>query len=117
MSKTNERRSPCPVACMLDLVGDRWTLLVVRDLACGKKSFRDFLRSPEKVATNILTDRLNRLVEHGLVERYLPEEANVREAYRLTEKGKTLIPVLQVMVQWGLEHLEGTEAKMVMSSQ
>ena len=61
------RRSVCPVACTLDLIGDKWTLLVIRDLMSGKSQFKDFLESPEGIATNILTSRLNRLLEHGLV--------------------------------------------------
>ena len=67
-----EEASVCPVACALDLIGDKWTLLVVRDLACGKRFFNDLSRSSERIATNILADRLERLVAHGLVERYRP---------------------------------------------
>jgi len=103
------RRSPCPVACTLDLVGDKWTLLVVRDLAFGKSQFKEFLASPEKIATNILADRLARLVEHGLAERFA---SSGREAYRLTAKGESLLPVLQSVADWGLAHIEGTEARM-----
>ena len=103
------RRSPCPVACTLDLVGDKWTLLVVRDLAFGKSQFKEFLASPEKIATNILADRLARLVEHGLAERF---GSSGREAYRLTAKGESLLPVLQSVADWGLAHIEGTEARM-----
>ena len=62
------KRSVCPVACALDVMGDKWTLLVVRDMACGKRHFNDFCRSPERIATNILADRLERLVAHGLAE-------------------------------------------------
>ncbi len=69
-----QHRSVCPVACALDIVGDKWTLLVVRDLMCGCAHFKEFLKSPEGIATNILTDRLNRLVEHGLAEKYASTE-------------------------------------------
>ena len=65
-----KKRSVCPVACALDVIGDKWTLLVVRDMACGKRHFNDFCRSPERIATNILADRLERLVAHGLVEKH-----------------------------------------------
>lgn len=61
----SEKRSPCPIAGVLDILGDRWTLLVVRDLFCGKSQYKDFAASPEKIATNILADRLHRLVQHG----------------------------------------------------
>jgi DNA-binding HxlR family transcriptional regulator len=108
----SKKRSPCPIACTLDIIGDKWTLLVVRDLACGKSLFKEFCSSPEKIATNILTDRLNRLVKHGLAERYTSTQQSVREAYRLTAKGNSLLPVLNAIVQWGLTNLKGTEARM-----
>src|ERR671916_2191665 len=66
---TGTRRSACPVACALDVVGDRWTLLVIRDLLAGKSRYGDFLASPEKIPTNILADRLKRLEREGLVSR------------------------------------------------
>ncbi|MBX7104845.1 MAG: helix-turn-helix transcriptional regulator [Gemmataceae bacterium] len=98
------RRSVCPIACALDVFGDRWTLLVIRDLAAGRSLFSEFTRSPEKIATNILTDRLHKLTTHGLVEK-------TEDAYRLTPKGQTLLPVLRTIGQWGLTHLPGTEAR------
>ena len=106
------RRSPCPIACVLDLFGDRWTLLVVRDLACGKSQFKEFCASPEKIATNILTDRLNRLVTNGLVERYSSSEPAGRDAYRLTKKGDSLLPVLNCIVEWGEANIKGAQARM-----
>ena len=60
-------RSPCPLACALDLLGDRWTLLVIRDLVLGKSRFKEFVASPEGIPTNILSDRLDRLLTHGIV--------------------------------------------------
>jgi len=103
--RKKKRRSPCPVACALDLFGDRWTLLVVRDLACGKSQFKEFCASPEGVATNILAERLRRLSDSGLVEQ--------RESgYRLTDKGRSLIPVLHTVAQWGLANIRGTAAHM-----
>ncbi len=85
---------------------------MVRDLICGKSQFKDFCTSPEKIATNILTDRLNRLLSHGLVEKYAPDAPSAREAYRLTEKGISLLPLLQAIKDWGLANIEGTEARM-----
>jgi DNA-binding HxlR family transcriptional regulator len=110
------KRSSCPIACALDVFGDRWTLLVLRDLACGRSLFKEFCASPERIATNILTDRLHRLVQHGLVERFLPDEPSGRDAYRLTARGKTIVPVLKSIAQWGLANIEGTEARMKLSS-
>jgi DNA-binding HxlR family transcriptional regulator len=106
-------RSICPIACALDLFGDKWTLLVIRDLACGKSHFMDFCRSPERIATNILTDRLERLVANGLVEKFPSTEQPGRDAYRLTAKGKTLRPVITAIINWGLMNIPGTVAQMV----
>ena len=77
-----ERRSPCPVACTLDLVGDRWTMLVIRDLFLGRTRFRDFLASPEGIPTNILTERLERLCSAGLAERALASDGSGRPLLR-----------------------------------
>jgi DNA-binding HxlR family transcriptional regulator len=107
-----KKRSPCPVACTLDVIGDKWTLLVVRDLACGKQSFNAFCRSPEKIATNILADRLERLVANGLAEKFTSADQPGRDAYRLTTKGKSLAPVLTAIANWGLAHIKGTTAQM-----
>lgn len=104
------RRSPCPIACALDLIGDRWTLLVVRDLACGKTQFSEMCRSPEGIATNILADRLHRLVDAGLVERVASSAQPGRDVYRLTDKGRSLGPVMQAIARWGLAHVKGAAA-------
>lgn len=105
------RRSCCPIACTLDLLGDRWTLLVLRDLFAGKRKYSDFARSPESIATNILADRLGLLVDHGLAERVTPEGRR-RAEYALTDKGRSLEPVLTAVARWGLTHIEGTEARL-----
>lgn len=108
---TNHARSVCPVACTLDIIGDKWTLLVVRDLALGRRYFKEFLASPEGIATNILANRLDRLVEAGIVEA-VPDPATAgRHSYRLTTKGKTLVPVLEAIKAWGLRHIKGTSAR------
>jgi DNA-binding HxlR family transcriptional regulator len=96
------RRSPCPVACSLDIFGDRWTLLIVRDLLFGRTRFKDFTTSPEGIPTNILADRLERLLAHGIVEQIPAEDGTKRLAYRLTKKGKALGPMLKAMRDWGL---------------
>jgi DNA-binding HxlR family transcriptional regulator len=96
------RRSPCPVACALDIIGDRWTLLIVRDLFYGRTRFKDFATSPERIPTNILSDRLERLLERRIVEQIPAQDGTKRLAYRLTKKGKALGPVLKAMRDWGL---------------
>lgn len=104
------KRSPCPIACTLDLVGDRWTMLVVRDLFCGKSQFKEFTASPEKIATNILADRLARLVTAKLVEKTPSAEHAGRETYRLTPRGRSLGPLVQAIAEWGLANIPGTRA-------
>lgn len=105
-------RSCCPVACTLDVIGDKWTLLIIRDMLLGRTHFREFVASPERIATNILTDRLVRLVDQQLVERYTSPEQPGRDAYRLTAKGRTLEPVVKAILKWGLENIEGTATKL-----
>src|SRR6185436_13623259 len=112
MPRKRERRSACPVACTLDLIGDKWTLLVVRDLAHGKAHYGEFLASPEGIATNILADRLQRLVENGLVERQASPVSPARDAYYLTRKGESLKPVLGAIKAWGLDNVPGTAVRL-----
>ena len=101
-------RSPCPVACTLDLIGDKWSLLVVRDLLRGNATYGDLQNSPEGIPTNILADRLKRLEEAGLIAKSAYQERPVRYAYRLTEKGLALGDVLLAFVRWGKKHIPGT---------
>jgi DNA-binding HxlR family transcriptional regulator len=96
------KRSPCPIAFSLDIFGDRWTLLVIRDLCYGRTRFKEFAGSPEGIPTNILTDRLERLLARGVIEQIPAEDGTKRLAYRLTKKGKALGPVLKAMRDWGL---------------
>jgi DNA-binding HxlR family transcriptional regulator len=105
-----ERRSPCPVSCTLDILGDRWTLLVVRDLLLGRTRFKDFTASPEGIPTNILSDRLARLQLHGIAEQIPAADGTKRLAYQLTEKGKALRPALKAIRDWGLQWEKGTRA-------
>src|SRR5215831_7732952 len=102
------RRSDCAVACTLDLVGDRWTLLVVRDLLGGKRHFDEFLRSRERIATNILTSRLRALQEHGWIEKVRDPSDRRRYAYRFTEEGLPLRELLGHIAGWGHKYLQAT---------
>ncbi|MBS1996129.1 MAG: helix-turn-helix transcriptional regulator [Cyanobacteria bacterium SZAS LIN-2] len=106
-----EKRSICPIACTLDLLGDKWTLLVLRDIVIFKKSrFEQFLDSPEKIATNILTDRLHKLEKAGLITKAPYGNHRLRMAYTATEKGKSTVPLMKEIVKWGLANIEGTGA-------
>ena len=101
-------RSPCAVACTLDLVGDKWSLLVVRDLLRGNVTYKELQNSLEGIPTNILADRLRKLEEAGLISKSAYQEHPVRYAYGLTEKGKALSDVLLALVRWGKKHIPGT---------
>lgn len=105
----DDRRSDCPIACTLDLVGDRWTLLVLRDLFLGKRHYEEFLASPEGIATNILAERLKRLEAGGMIRAEVCAENRRRKLYALTPLGRSFAPVLTSVVKWGLEHVDGTE--------
>ena len=100
-------RSECPIASSLDILGDKWTLLVLRDLLDGKTRFSQFERSPEGIPTNILTDRLRRLEAAGLIER-VKKESSSRFEYRVTKPGRDLRPVLLELAAWGNRHLDNT---------
>jgi DNA-binding HxlR family transcriptional regulator len=103
------RRSDCAVACTLDIVGDRWTLLVVRDLLRGCRYFDEFLRWPEGIATNILSARLRALCEQGLVEKTPDPSDQRRYTYRLTHDGQRLGELLGAIAAWGFKYLPGTK--------
>jgi DNA-binding HxlR family transcriptional regulator len=90
----------CSIARSLEAIGDRWTLLVIRDLFLGLRRFEDLQRDLD-VARNVLTDRLGRLVEEGIVERRLYQERPERYEYRLTAKGLDLWPVMISLLKWG----------------
>jgi DNA-binding HxlR family transcriptional regulator len=106
----SKRRSGCPVSISLDMLGDRWSLLIVRDLMVrGYRTFKDFQGSSEKIASNILADRLRKLEASGIVTAELEEADARRINYRLTEKGIDLAPVLLDLLIWAARH-EETEA-------
>lgn len=102
---SHARRSRCPIGQALDLVGDRWTLLIVRDLMFrGLREFGEFLRAGERISTNILTDRLRRLVAAGLLVQSDHPSDRKKFVYRLTEKGVDLAPILVELTLWGAKH-------------
>jgi DNA-binding HxlR family transcriptional regulator len=104
------RRSSCAIASSLDIVGDKWSLLVVRDLLHGKRTYGELAHSPERVPTNILAERLKRLESAGIVTSTPYQERPMRYAYTLTPKGRALSEVLLAFVRWGKQHIPGTVA-------
>ena len=101
-------RSACAVANSLDLVGDKWSLLVVRDLLHGKQTYGELVNSPESIPTNILADRLKRLEAAGIIVSSPYQQRPVRYRYALTPKGAALGEVLLAFVRWGKRHIPGT---------
>lgn len=99
-------RSNCPIAHVLDIVGDRWTLLVIRDIGMmGKTSFSEFVASPEQIPPATLSARLEMLVCHDLVTKTaVPGGPGRQYRYELTERGLDLLPILATMMQWSARH-------------
>lgn len=98
-------RSPCPIAAVLDVLGDRWTLLIIRDMMFrGFREYGEFLDAGEGISTNILAERLKRLVETGIVVRQDNPADRKRVIYTLSEKGIDLLPAMFDMVEWGTKY-------------
>lgn len=102
--KTN--RSNCPLTSALDIVGDKWSLLIIRDIFLRKKTFTEFLKSPEKIATNILSNRLELLINNGLLNvTKLPNDQKTK-IYYLTDAGIEMYPIIYEMMQWSKNNLK-----------
>ncbi|HEX5958224.1 MAG TPA: helix-turn-helix domain-containing protein [Hyphomicrobiaceae bacterium] len=108
---SNEHRSGCPINLTLEVVGDKWSLLVIRDMIFGnRRHFRELLASSEeRIASNILADRLKRLTGQGIISKADDPSHKQKALYSLTEKGIELLPVLAQMSAWGLKYLPVTE--------
>ena len=102
------KRSHCPVSCALDVLGDRWTLIIVRDaLFGGATTFGDFQSAPEKIASNILSARLQKMVDCGIFTKQKDPDNKLKIHYLLTDKGKDLKEVLMAVGRWGSDHISG----------
>jgi DNA-binding HxlR family transcriptional regulator len=97
-------RSRCPVSCTLEIIGDKWTLIVVRDLFGGASKFQDFLASPEGITTSVLAERLKRLERYGIVGKTPYQESPTRYEYFLTPMGQDLAPLMSEIVAWANAH-------------
>lgn len=103
--KEIQHRSNCPIAYSLDYLGDKWVLLILRDLIfTNKSSYGDFLNSDEKIATNILADRLKLLEANGFIRSTVSPEKKNKFIYSLTEKGIDLVPVIVELMIWGAKY-------------
>jgi DNA-binding HxlR family transcriptional regulator len=104
------KRSSCPIASTLDVVGDKWTLLLIRDIGLFKKHRnKNFQDADERIPSNILAKRLQTMVREGLVEKRLYQTRPPRYEYHLTPSGRALLPVVRALARWGLAHMDGVE--------
>jgi DNA-binding HxlR family transcriptional regulator len=112
LKRDYEGQESCSVARVLEIIGERWTWLIIRDAFLGLTKFDEFQQSLG-IARNVLTDRLNRLVEEGIFERALYNERPARYEYRLTEKGSDLFTALNALRQWGDQHLSAKPMRLL----
>lgn len=104
--KKQQKRSDCPIGNSLDIFGDKWSLLIIRDLMFfGKETYGDFLKSDEKIATNILASRLQTLEEHNIIKKLPHPDSKAKVLYRLTQRGIDLLPILVEISLWAEKHL------------
>ena len=101
-----KKRSNCPISCSLDIFGDKWSLLIIRDMMFANKStYNDFLKSGEGIATNILASRLKGLEENGLIEKLVHPDSKAKILYKLTQKGIDLLPIILEVYIWADKYL------------
>ena len=101
-----KHRSGCPIANLVDLVGDKWSLLIIRDFFLERNTFKQFIDSPEKIATNILTDRLKSLLSKGIIDYTYAHNNKKTKYYYLTDMGIDLYPVIYEMAMWSRRNLD-----------
>ncbi|MCB9220489.1 MAG: helix-turn-helix domain-containing protein [Flavobacterium sp.] len=107
-----KNRSDCPISCSLDVFGDKWSLLIIRDIMLrGKLSYSEFLKSEEKIATNILVNRLNILEAENILSKKVSPENKSKFIYSLTEKGIDLLPIVIEIMDWGAKYNENSPRK------
>lgn len=105
--KDSKKRSDCPISCSLDIWGDKWSLLIVRDLMFSKQcTYGDFLKSDEKIATNILASRLQTLEENGIITKSDHPESKAKVLYKLTQKGIDLLPLMIEINLWAEKYYD-----------
>lgn len=104
--KKDKKRSECPLSCSLDIFGDKWSLLIIRDLMFENKcTYNDFLKSAEGIATNILATRLKSLEENSIIEKSAHPDSKAKVLYKLTEKGIDLLPIIIEVYIWSEKYL------------
>ena len=105
-----KRRSNCPLNCAIEIIGDKWTLLILRDIFISNaKTFKDFMKIKEGISTNILSNRLALLVENNFLIKERDPDNGLVFNYSLTDKGRSVGPILRTIALWGQEHIPGTD--------
>ncbi len=105
--ETSKKRSDCPLSCSLDVFGDKWSLLIIRDLIFTSKcTYNDFLKSEEGIATNILASRLKGLEENGIIEKSAHPDSKAKLLYKLTQKGIDLLPIMMEIYIWSDKYFD-----------
>jgi DNA-binding HxlR family transcriptional regulator len=112
MARTRPYDQDCPIARTLDVIGDRWTLIIIRDLFLGRTRFNEFRQSTPRISPKVLSERLTRLEEDRIVDRVVTNGRPPRVEYHLTPKGRALFPVLFAIGAWGFEHLFTNEPEL-----
>ena len=104
--KVRDNRSSCPVSTGLEIIGDNWSLVLIRDLFLERTTFTEFMNSPERISSNILTDRINKLRKYNLIEyRLHPNNRKIKQYY-LTDAGIDLYPIIYDLIVWSNDHLD-----------
>jgi DNA-binding HxlR family transcriptional regulator len=104
--KVRDNRSSCPVSTCLETIGDNWSLVLIRDLFLERTTFTEFMNSPERISSNILTDRINKLTKYNLIEyRVHPNNRKIKQYY-LTQAGIDLYPIIYDLIVWSIDHLD-----------
>ena len=104
--KIRDNRSGCPISTSLEIIGDNWSLILIRDLFLERTTFTEFMNSPEKISSNILSDRINKLQKYNIIEyRLHPQNRKVKQYY-LTKSGIKLYPLIYDLIIWSKQHLD-----------
>ena len=104
--KIRDNRSGCPISTSLEIIGDNWSLILIRDLFLERTTFTEFMNSPEKISSNILSDRINKLQKYNIIEyRLHPQNRKVKQYY-LTKSGIELYPLIYDLIIWSKQHLD-----------
>ena len=105
-TKVRDNRSSCPVSTCLEIIGDNWSLVLIRDLFLERTTFTEFMNSPERISSNILTDRINKLQKYNLIEyRLHPNNRKIKQYY-LTDAGIDLYPIIYDLIVWSNDHID-----------